>query len=82
MITAFISSFMLVFFKVIQQLNVIHSLRVFAMLTSFIIAFGEIGVIVSGVRYGWDAAPVVGLGGSIAVVIAMSVHKYLRKLYD
>ena len=82
MTTAFISSFMLVFFKVIQQLNVIHSLKIFAILTSFIIAFAEIGVIVSGVRYGWDAAPIVGLGGSIAVVIAMTVHQWLRKLYD
>ncbi len=75
----FISSFILVMTKAFQQKNVIHDLYVPAFFTSFIVAIGEIGVIVSGMQYGWSAVPYVGLGGGLGVVLAMSLHKKVFK---
>jgi len=57
MIIPFASSFILVLTKAWQQKNVIHNLYIPAFFTSFVVAIGEIGVIVSGVKYGWEAIP-------------------------
>lgn len=76
---AFISSFILVTTKAFQQKNVIHDLYVPAFFTSFIVAVGEIGVIVSGVQYGWSAVPYIGLGGGFGVIAAMYFHKKVFK---
>jgi len=79
MIIPFISSFILVLTKAWQQKNVIHNLYISAFFTSFVIAVGEIGVIVSGVKYGWEAIPYIGLGGGFGVVIAMYAHNKVFK---
>ena len=79
MIMPFLSSFILVTTKAFQQKNVIHDLYVPAFFTSFIVAIGEIGVIVSGVQYGWSAVPYIGLGGGLGVVLAMYFHDRIFK---
>jgi len=79
MITPFAASFILVLTKAFQQLNVMHKLYIPAFFTSFIIACGEIGVIVSGIQYGWAAVPYIGLGGGIGVILAMYSHDKVFK---
>ena len=79
MIQPFIASFVLVLTRSFQQKNVIHDLKIPAFFTSFIIAVGEIGVIMSGVQYGWDAVPFIGLGGGTGVVLAMILHNKIFK---
>lgn len=74
MLTAFISSFILVFMKAFQQRNVVANLYVSAFLTSFAVAVGEVGVIVSGLTLGWQAVPYIGGGGAFGVVLAMYIH--------
>ena len=75
MITAFVSSFILVFMKVFQQKNVIHDLYLSAFLTSFLVAVGEVGVIISGATHGWGAVLPIGAGGGVAVILSMALHK-------
>ena len=75
----FIASFVLVLTRAFQQKNVIHDLHIPAFFTSFLIATGEVGVIMSGVQYGWSAVPYIGLGGGIGVVLAMILHKRIFK---
>ncbi|RKZ94955.1 MAG: hypothetical protein DRQ43_06075 [Gammaproteobacteria bacterium] len=79
MIQPFIASFVLVLTRGFQQLNVIHSLYVPAFFTSFVIACGEVGVIMSGVQYGWSAVPWIGFGGGLGVICAMLLHKKVFK---
>ena len=74
MTVAFLSSFMLVFMKAFQAKNVIGNHYISAFLTSFAIAVGEVGVIVSGATLGWSAVPYIGIGGAIGVVFAMLLH--------
>jgi hypothetical protein len=75
----FIASFVLVLTRAFQQKNVIHDLYVPAFFTSFVIACGEVGVIMSGVHYGWSAIPFIGAGGGLGVVSAMILHKKVFK---
>jgi len=76
---AFLSSFTLVFTKAFQQQNVTHNLYVSAFLTSFLVATGEVGVIVSGATMGWGALPYIACGGGVGVVLAMYSHKRIFK---
>lgn len=79
MIIPFTASFILVLTKAFQQLNVVKGLYIPAFFTSFIIACGEVGVIISGIQYGWSAIPYIGLGGGIGVILAMYFHKRIFK---
>ena len=76
---AFFAAFCLVSLKAFQQQNVVHSLYIPAFLVSFFLAFAEIGVILSGIKYGWNAAMPIGFGGGIGVVFAMVLHKKVFK---
>ena len=75
----FFSAFILVVSRAFQQKNVMHDLYVPAFFTSFLIAIGDIGVIISGVEYGWSAVPYIGLGGGFGVVTAIFLHNYIFK---
>ena len=75
----FIASFILVLTRAFQQKNVMHDLHIPAFFTSFLIAVGEVGVIMSGVQYGWSAIPYIGFGGGCGVVLAMILHKKVFK---
>ncbi len=76
---AFIAAFCLVSLKAFQQQNVMHSLYIPAFLISFLLAFAEIGVILSGIKYGWSAAVPIGFGGGFGVILAMVLHKKVFK---
>ena len=75
MIEIFISSFSLVFLRAMQQQHVIGGHYLAAALTPYAIATAEVASVLLVVRTGWDAIPVVGLGGSIGVCLAMYVYR-------
>lgn len=67
--------FCLVALRAFQQQNVIHKYYLWAMVTSYGIAFAEIALIINVVSMGWAAGWWVGTGGALGVVTAMYVHK-------
>lgn len=79
MIEIFASSFSLVFLRAIQQQNVIGGHYMAAAVTPFAIAVAEVASVLFVVRIGWEAVPVVGLGGAIGVCSAMSIYRRKRK---
>ena len=79
MTIAFFSAFLLVFFRAFQQQNVHKRLYIPAILTSYAIALGDIGIILSGVTYGYDVIIPVGTGGAVGVTLAMFFHKKIFK---
>ena len=43
--------------------------------TSYLMAVGEVAVVLGVVDTGWSAVPWVGTGGAIGVVASMYIHK-------
>lgn len=80
--TAAVASFILVFLRGIQQLNVIHHRMAWAVATSFAIAFAEVAVVLVVVERGLAAAPWIGLGGALGVTAAMEMHRKIRQWAD
>jgi len=70
----------LVSLRAIQQQNVLHKYYTHAAITSFLMAFAEVTVIVTVVSQGFSSAIYVGAGGAIGVCFAMWFHpKYIQK---
>lgn len=76
--TLCLATFLAVFARAIQQLNVVYSLYWAAALTPFAIAAGDVAVILLAVEHGWASIPWVGLGGAMGALSAMWAHKRLR----
>lgn len=70
----------LVFLRAFQQQNVIGAHYLSAIVTSYTIAFAEIGVVLMMVEYQWASAPYIGSGGAIGVTLAMITHRKIFKL--
>ena len=77
MMEIMIATFVTVFGRAIQQQNVIGGHYIAAAMTPYLIAAGEIGIIVGVASAGWSALPAVGTGGALGAVTAMYVHKRL-----
>ena len=78
MIEIFLSSLALVFLRGMQQQNVIGGHYLAAAVTPFAIAAAEVASVLYVVKIGWSAVPVVGVGGSIGVCLAMFVYRRRR----
>jgi hypothetical protein len=74
-----IATFISVFARAIQQLNVIHGLYLAAALTPFLIAAGDVAVVLLVVDRGWSAIPLSGLGGALGAVSAMWLHQRMLR---
>lgn len=77
MIALLIGTAALVFGRAMQQQNVIGGHYIAAAITPYLIAVGEVAVIVGAVRYQWTAVPAIGTGGAIGAVSAMWLHRTL-----
>ena len=73
--TIILATFLVVFGRAIQQLNVVGGHYLPALLTPYLIAVGEVLVILLVVDTGWQAIPRVGTGGALGAVSAMWVHR-------
>ena len=61
--------------RAIQQQNVIGAHYRAAILTSYLLAAGEVAVIGAVVIQGWASWPWIGTGGAIGVVAGMWLHR-------
>lgn len=73
------ATFIVVFGRSIQQQHVIGGHYIAAAVTPYLIAIGEVLVILLVVDTGWQAIPLVGTGGAIGAVSAMWVHRQIWK---
>ncbi len=73
--TIFLAAFVLVFMRALQQQNVIHRHYWWAVITSYLIAIGEVAVVYNVAQIGWPAVPYLGTGGALGVTLSMYVHK-------
>ena len=69
----------LVFLRAFQTQNVIGRHYRTAIITSYLMAIGEVAVVLFVVDYGWESIPWVGTGGAIGVTLSMYYHnKWLK----
>ena len=69
------ATFLVVFGRAIQQMNVVHGLYLPAVIMPYFIAVGEVLVVLMIVDTGWQAIPLVGTGGALGSVSAMWLHR-------
>jgi hypothetical protein len=64
-----------VFLRAFQTQNVIGGHFLTAAGTSYLMAVGEVAVVLFVVDEGWASIPWVGTGGAIGVTLSMYIHK-------
>lgn len=74
----FTATFILVFFRGLQQQNVIHGHYIAAALMPYLIACGEVTSVLFVVDVGFSAIPYVGTGGATGIVLSMYLHRSWR----
>jgi len=75
----FISSFVMVFLKAMQQQNVIHGNWIMVPFVSLGLAVTEVAIVLFVVKSGWAAIPWMGTGAGLGAVCAMWLHRRLFK---
>ena len=70
-----LATFIAVFGRAIQQLNVVGGHYLAAALTPYLIATGDVAVILLAVHLGWWSIPWAGTGGAIGAVSAMALYR-------
>jgi glycogen synthase len=73
--TILLATFVAVFGRAIQQLNVVHGHYWSAALTPYLIAAGDVAVVLLVVDAGWWSIPWAGTGGAIGATAAMWMHR-------
>jgi hypothetical protein len=73
--TILLATFVAVFGRAIQQLNVVHGHYLSAALTPYLIAAGDVAVVLLVVDAGWWSIPWAGTGGAIGATAAMWMHR-------
>ena len=74
-----VASFGMVFFKGIQQQNVIGGKYKSAFVTSYIMALFEVAVVSTIVMSGWSSIIPIGTGGALGIVAAMYCFRRVHK---
>jgi len=74
-----IATFIRVFLLAFQQQNVHHQYKWWAAFTSYGIALADVVVVLGVVDSGLAAVPFIGTGGAAGVVMAIIMHKRIRK---
>lgn len=78
-LVAGLASFVFVFLKALQQLNVVHGNRWWVLPTSFAMATCEVAVVANMAKFGWGWIIIpVGLGGGLGCLVAMEFHRRIR----
>ena len=74
MIVLLFATMFLVFLRAFQTQNVIHKHYMTAVGTSYLMAIGEVAMVLYVVEIGWSAIPWIGTGGAIGVTLSMYLH--------
>lgn len=77
---AFAASFVFIFLKAFQQLNVVHRQYLLVIPTSMAMSVCEIGIVALVVKQGWGWIVLfTGLGGGLGCVVAMFLHTFTKR---
>jgi hypothetical protein len=77
---AFAASFIFIFLKAFQQLNVVHRQYLLVIPTSMMMATCEVAVIALVARNGWGWIVIfTGLGGGLGCIAAMFFHTFTER---
>ena len=81
LLLAGLANFMFIGLKAFQQLNVIHNNYVLVILTSHLLAFGEVFVIYTIAAQGYFLPLVltIGVSGAAGCLFAMRFHNWFKK---
>jgi len=73
--TVLIATFIAVFARGLQQQNITGGHYIAAALTPYLIAAGDVSVVLLVVDAGWWSIPWSGTGGALGAVSAMALHR-------
>lgn len=77
----FAASFIFIFLKSWQQLNVVHHQLWWIVPTSFLMAIAEVFTVANMAHYGWSWVIVpIGLGSGLGSLCSTVIHKRTRKV--
>lgn len=76
----FLASFVFIFLKSWQQLNVVHYQLWWIVPTSFAMAIAEVFTVFNMAHYGWGWVIVpIGIGSGLGSLVSTIIHKRTRK---
>lgn len=75
-----IATFILVYSRAVQQLNVVGGHYISAAITPLFIAIGEVATVLFVVSEQWNSIPWIAIGGSFGATAAMYSHNKFFKM--
>ena len=73
-ITAFLVSFIAIFLRGFQQMNVIHSKYTMIAITSYLLALTDVAVVSIIVEHGWNTVLAQGSGAALGMLTSVYIH--------
>lgn len=73
-ITAFLVSFIAIFLRGFQQMNVIHSKYTMIAVTSYLLALTDVAVVSIIVEHGWNTVLAQGSGAALGMLTSIYIH--------
>ena len=73
-LTAFLVSFIAIFLRGFQQMNVIHSKYTMIAVTSYLLALTDVAVVSIIVEHGWNTVLAQGSGAALGMLTSIYIH--------
>ena len=73
-LTAFLVSFIAIFLRGFQQMNVIHSKYTMITITSYLLALTDVAVVSIIVEHGWNTVLAQGTGAALGMLASVYIH--------
>ena len=73
-LTAFLVSFIAIFLRGFQQMNVIHSKYTMIAITSYLLALTDVAVVSIIVEHGWNTVAAQGSGAALGMLTSIYIH--------
>ena len=73
-LTAFLVSFIAIFLRGFQQMNVIHSKYTMIAITSYLLALTDVAVVSIIVEHGWNTVLAQGTGAALGMLTSIYIH--------
>ncbi len=73
-LTAFLVSFIAIFLRGFQQMNVIHSKYTMIAVTSYLLALTDVAVVSIIVEHGWNTVLAQGTGAALGMLASVYIH--------
>ena len=73
-LTTFLVSFIAIFLRGFQQMNVIHSKCTMIAITSYLLALTDVAVVSIIVEHGWNTVLAQGTGAALGMLASVYIH--------